>query len=347
MPQLPQPSLAMAPDRKKELSNIASYILVAAFLFLALVKGLLGALFAGLLMYSLIHVIAPALGQRISDARARTIAAAAIGIILIALLALLIWGMVALFKIDANSLTNVFRKLADVIDASRDQVPAWLSARLPVGAEGLRATVTAWLRDHAATAQAFGAEAGKALTRILIGMIIGLMASLRDTLPPPPRRPLAAALERRLGLLADSFRNIVFAQVWISGINTIITAIFIFVVLPLADVQLPLGKTVVAVTFIAGLLPVIGNLISNTVMVVVGLSVSLHVAIAGLAFLVVVHKLEYFLNARIIGSHINARAWELLTVMLVGETLFGIAGVIAAPVFYAYAKKELSARELI
>jgi len=121
----------------------------------------------------------------------------------------------------------------------------------------------------------------------------------------------------------------------------------VFVVLPLAGVNLPLSKTVVAVTFIAGLLPVIGNLISNTVMVVVGLSYSLNVAIAGLAFLVVVHKLEYFLNARIIGSHINARAWELLTAMLFGETLFGIAGVIAAPVFYAYVKKELSARELI
>ncbi|WEF35113.1 AI-2E family transporter [Pseudoduganella chitinolytica] len=337
----------MSIDRKKELSNIASYILVALFLFLALLKGLLGALFAGLLMYSLIHVIAPAIGRRISDARARTIAAAAIGTILIALLGLAIWGLVTLFKIDANSLTNAFRKLADVIDASRDQIPPWLSARLPVGAEGLRETVTAWLREHAAVAQAFGTEAGKALTRILIGMIIGLMASLRDTVPPGPRRPLAAALVQRLTLLADSFRNIVFAQVWISGINTLITAIFVFVVLPLAGVTLPLSKTVVAVTFIAGLLPVIGNLISNTVMVVVGLSYSLNVAVAGLAFLVVVHKLEYFLNARIIGSHINARAWELLTAMLVGETLFGIAGVIAAPVFYAYAKKELAARELI
>jgi predicted PurR-regulated permease PerM len=33
--------------------------------------------------------------------------------------------------------------------------------------------------------------------------------------------------------------------------------------------------------------------------------------------------------------------------MLVGESLFGMAGVIAAPVFYAYAKRELTARELI
>ncbi len=33
--------------------------------------------------------------------------------------------------------------------------------------------------------------------------------------------------------------------------------------------------------------------------------------------------------------------------MLVMEAAFGVPGVIAAPVFYAYIKKELSDRELI
>jgi predicted PurR-regulated permease PerM len=52
-------------------------------------------------------------------------------------------------------------------------------------------------------------------------------------------------------------------------------------------------------------------------------------------------------NARIIGGQIKARAWELLIAMLVMEAAFGIAGVIAAPVFYAYLKKELSDQGLI
>src|SRR4029450_13019950 len=71
-------------------------------------------------------------------------------------------------------------------------------------------------------------------------------------------------------------------------------------------------KTMVVVTFIAGLLPVIGNLISNTVIVVVSLSVSPLLAVGSLAFLVVIHKLEYFVNARGMGGQIRARAWELL-----------------------------------
>src|SRR3569833_3300968 len=87
----------------------------------------------------------------------------------------------------------------------------------------------------------------------------------------------------------------------------------------------------VAITFLAGLLPVIGNQISNTVLVVVGLSHSLHTAIIALIFLVTVHKLEYFLNAKIKNSQINARAWELLAAMLVMESVFGMPGGGAAP----------------
>ena len=35
--------------------------------------------------------------------------------------------------------------------------------------------------------------------------------------------------------------------------------------------------------------------------------------------------------------------WELLAVMFVMEAIFGPAGLVAAPLFYAYAKQELQA----
>ena len=112
-------------------------------------------------------------------------------------------------------------------------------------------------------------------------------------------------------------------------------------------VPLPLTKTMIAVTFIAGLLPVIGNLISNTVIVVVSLSVSPLLAVSSLAFLVVIHKLEYFVNARVMGGQIHARAWEILLAMLAMDAVFGIPGVIAAPIYYAYLKNELKTQNLI
>ena len=338
---------SMSTMKKLDASSIASYILAALFLLLVLMKGLLGALFSGLLVYSLVHLLAPFLKGRISDGRARMVAAGAIGAVIVALLTLTIWGVVVLLKVDAASVTGLFKKMADIIDASRAQVPPWLSARLPVDAESLREMMTGLLREHAADAKSAGAEAGRTLLHIFLGMVIGVMVSLHDDAPLVQRRPLAAALRERTIRLAQAFRDIVFAQVWISAINTAITAIFVLVVLPMSGVSLPFSKTLIAITFLAGLLPVIGNLISNSVLVVLALSHSLQVALAGLTFMIVLHKLEYFLNARIIGAHINARSWELLVAMLVAESVFGLAGVIAAPVFYAYAKKELSSRELI
>jgi predicted PurR-regulated permease PerM len=71
------------------------------------------------------------------------------------------------------------------------------------------------------------------------------------------------------------------------------------------------------------------------------------VALASLVFLIVIHKLEYFLNAKIVGNRINARAWELLLAMLLMEAAFGLPGVVAAPVYYAYLKDELRARGLV
>ena len=65
---------------------------------------------------------------------------------------------------------------------------------------------------------------------------------------------------------------------------------------------------------------------------------------ASLLFLIVIHKLEYFLNARIVGTQIRAHAWELLLAMLAMEAAFGIMGVVAAPIYYAYLKSELVRR---
>ena len=112
-------------------------------------------------------------------------------------------------------------------------------------------------------------------------------------------------------------------------------------------IHLPLVKTMVAITFIVGLIPVVGNLVSNSVIVVVSLSHSLSIAIGSLLFLVIIHKFEYFLNARIVGSQIRANAWELLIAMMAMEAAFGLAGIVAAPIYYAYIKAELRDRDLI
>ena len=233
------------------------------------------------------------------------------------------------------------------VEDARAILPESLRGYVPGDAEAIRVAIAEWLRTNADTLQLAGRGIGRSLAHILLGMVIGALLSMQKASTRPVRTPLADEIARHAARLAKSFQRVVFAQFWISMINTFFTWLYLDVVLRLFGVDLPLVKILVALTFIVGLLPIIGNLISNTAIVVVCLSQGVPVAAASLVYLVVIHKLEYFLNARIIGSHINARAWELLIAMLVMEAAFGIAGLVAAPIYYAYMKNELREKGLI
>lgn len=327
--------------------DLASYLIAAIALFVILKSGLLVALFSGLILYSLVRLLVPTIQRRFSNQQARLIAVGFLSIMVILALSFSIWGVFAFLRSDAGNLQNLLQKLADMIEASRQQLPLWISSNIPEDVDGLKRIMIAALRDHAGEAKMVGQEAGHIIVHLLLGMIIASMVALQDATSTHRYRPFAAALHQRVVNLAEMFHRVVFAQVRISLINTVFTGIFLAVILPMAGVNLPLVKSMIAVTFVAGLIPVVGNIISNTVIVIVSLSHSLQMAAVSLSFMVIIHKLEYFLNARIIGSQVNAKAWELLTAILVMETLFGLPGVVAAPVFYSYIKKELCDRDLI
>jgi len=327
--------------------DIAAYILAALALGVVLERNLVGGLFAGLVVYSVVHFLSPLLERKISSDRARIVAVACLAIFTVTVLTAAIWGLIVFFRSSAGTAQALLKEIADMLDSSRNQVPAWVSEYLPSDAEGLKQMITNWLRSHAAQAQVMGEASVRTAVHVLIGMIIGAMVALSEATGERPHQPLAAALIRRVLNLSEAFRRIVFAQVQIAAINATLTGIFVLVALPMADVHLPLAKTLVALTFFAGLLPIVGNLMSNTILVAVSLTISLKVAIACLVFLIVIHKLEYFLNAKIIGNQIKAKAWELLIAMLVMESMFGLPGVISAPIYYAYLKLELAERDLI
>ncbi|MEN6621334.1 MAG: hypothetical protein ABFD50_07290, partial [Smithella sp.] len=241
----------------------------------------------------------------------------------------------------------ILKKLAEIIDNSRYSIPAWLLDKMPNDNEELKLIAVEWLRHHATELQLAGREAAHIIIQIIIGMIVGAMISLHEVFPIHEYKPLAVSFLARLNFFGEAFRRIVFAQVRISAINTIFTAIYLMIALPLFGIHLPFTKTIIAFTFISGMLPVVGNLISNSVIIILSLSHSFAVVLASFIFLIVIHKLEYFLNARIVGTQIKAAAWELLIAMLIMESAFGIAGVVAAPVYYAFIKNELIAKELI
>ncbi len=308
---------------------------------------LLPALIAGLLVYELVHVLAPLFSRHLSNARARGLAVGLVVLVVVGAVTGAVLGVLAFMGSEGGSFAALLAKMAEIIETSRSTLPAWLADLLPRDGEALRERASHWLREHAAELQLIGKETGHMLAHVLIGMVIGGMVSLREGAASGTSGPLALALAERIFRLGEAFRRVVFAQVRISALNTLFTALYLGAFLPLFGVHLPLTKTMIVVTFLAGLLPVVGNLISNSVIFVVSLAHSPGVAISSLAFLVVIHKLEYFLNARIVGAQIRASAWELLTAMLVMESCFGLAGLVAAPICYAWLKDELASRHLV
>jgi predicted PurR-regulated permease PerM len=332
-------------------SKLDGFVFVAALaaLYCVLALELLSALLAGLLVAQLVHSTQPVLSRfgiashKLGKAIALTLVATIVTVV--AVLAIL--AVASRLIAGPENLFFLMERMAEIISTARAHLPPWASEYLPDNIQELEEAASRWLRDNAWDLRFVGRDIGLFLTHTVVGMIIGgMIAYSRDSMVGE-QRPLTAAIEERIGILSGAFRNVVFSQVRISALNTVATATYLALVLPLFGVHLPFLKTMIAVTFIVGLLPVIGNLISNTVIVLVSFSVSPVAAAASLVFLVLIHKLEYFMNARIIGARIRARAWELLLAMLVMDAWFGIPGLIAAPIYYAYLKDELTLRKLI
>jgi predicted PurR-regulated permease PerM len=325
---------------------LGAWLITGALLLLVLRFDLLAALLAGLLVFELVHVLTMRLNI-VRERRARLVAVALLATVVVGLLSLATFASVLFFRSDTGGYVQLLQKAAEVIQSWRGLLPAWIVQSLPTDADGLQGTILDWLKAHVAEVRSFGQEGTRIVVRIVIGMVIGALIALRQAGPPVDFRPLARALADRATRFGEAFRRVVFAQVRIAAVNAALTGLYLAIVLPLLGIQLPLVKTMIVVTFVAGLIPVFGNLISNVVVVVVSLSVSPFVALGSLTYLVVIHKLEYFLNARLVGTQIRARSWELLLAMLLMEAMFGIAGLIAAPIYYAYLKDELSGARLV
>lgn len=327
--------------------TLASLIIVMAGLLLALPLKLLPSLLAGLLVFELVNMLTPRLQPLIAGQRARWLAVALLGTLVVTTLALLIAGAFSFLLHEAENPGASLDKFMALVERARGQLPPFIEGYLPASAAEFKVAIGDWIKSHLSDLQLVGKGMAHMFVTLLIGMILGAIIALQRIPDISRRKPLAAALFERLNLLVTAFRNIVFAQIKISLLNTAFTGIFLAVVMPLFGVHLPLTKTLIVLTFLLGLLPVIGNLMSNTLITIVGLSLSIWVAAAALGYLIVIHKVEYFLNAKIVGGQISAKAWELLLAMLVFEAAFGLPGVVAGPVYYAYLKSELKRAELV
>src|SRR6266496_4338967 len=209
----------------------------------------------------------------------------------------------------------------------------------------LKALALGEVKDKVANVGRYARAAVFQFAMLIIGLVVAvsLFVSAKweaDNDPDVAKGSLYSTVVRELGVrfqtFYSSFAKVIGAQITISSIDTLLTAVFViwngyhYVMM------------IIVLTFLGGRLAIIGNILSNTLIVGVGFTVSPRVALFALIFLVVIHKLEYFLNSKIIGDRIKNPMWLTLVGLVLGEKLMGIPGMILAPVVLHYIKVETS-----
>jgi predicted PurR-regulated permease PerM len=210
--------------------------------------------------------------------------------------------------------------------------------------ESLKASIVEMMKDEFLFVGNFARTATTQIIFILIGIVVAVSLFLNprvEKYSDKPKEPnlfvaITDEIRIRFQLFYRSFETVMGAQILISAINTFLTAMFVLAV------SLKHGTVVIGLTFLCGLLPIVGNLISNSIIVGIAFTISPRVAILALGFLVALHKFEYFLNSKIIGDRIKNPVWLTLLALIIGERFMGIPGMILAPVVLNYIKVEAS-----
>jgi predicted PurR-regulated permease PerM len=349
--QAPLEPPAPAPA-KRSWEELAAYLIVGAALLFVLLQHLVGAFIVGLTLYLVLDRVSARFQGRMSRGVVRPLAL----LVVTTTAALLVVAAVALLAMmlrrGAGNVPEMMEQMADILGSVR----LWLGGlgrqfipEVMTDAEEFQRIAQAWLKTHAQTLRAGGMWLGIGLVHIIMGGLLAILVFFRHVThhDDEDRGPLARHLVDKVDRVAHAFGRVAMAQVKISAVNTTLTALYLLVVLPLFGIRVPFATTLVVITFLCGLIPVLGNLISNTVITILSMGVSIGTAVASLAYLVIIHKLEYLINSRIVGGETDSQAWEILLAIIIGETAFGVGGVVLAPIVYAFVKRELRDRGLV
>lgn len=332
--------------------ELAAYLLIGAGILFVLWQHLVGALVFGLTLFVVLDRLSDRFHGRMSRGVVRPLALLVVttgtGAIVTALVALTI----LMLRRGAGNLPAMMEQMAEILGSVR----LWLGGlgrqfipEVMTDAEDFKLLIMTWLKEHAQTLRAGSLWIGVGLVHLIMGGLLALLVFFRHATKHDEtnRGPLARHLVEKMDHLTQAFAKIGAAQIKISAVNTTLTGLYLLVILPLFGIRVPFATTLVVITFLCGLIPVIGNLLSNTVITILSLGVSVGTAVASLTFLVVIHKLEYLINSRIVGGETDSQAWEILLAIVIGEAAFGVGGIIMAPIAYAFIKRELRDRGLV
>jgi predicted PurR-regulated permease PerM len=302
-------------------------VLASAWLHLAPVA------LAGLLSYMILDLTHRALARRLSPVLSRGLA-------------------LAVFLVAAVVLTWMFARFVRSTIHTLPQIASTAIPRVIVLAESngielpfdnvyeLREMAIQKIKEHAEAITKTSEVLTVQFFNILIIVFVAILAFFR---PPAPGggtdfcAELGLQLGERTRTFMAGFEKVLGAQVLISAAYTVLTLAFLITMGFTHRIFLTLA------TFLFGVMPVIGNIISNSIIVATGLTLSTRHAAFALVFLILIHKSGYFVYGRVLGSSLKVPMWQTLLAILIGEVVMGVPGIILAPTVLHYAKEELRA----
>lgn len=265
----------------------------------------------------------------------------AITTLIVAALAVLIGlGFTNAVKFVAQTLIEQGPKLIDEAIYNLGQVtqslPDSIREKVPGNPEDFFRLIRNSFGDGIGYIRNFGGASFFIFLQLVFAFILGVSAGLMRA--RENSGPLSRSWTGVLEQYVRCFTLLMGAQVYVSIWNTFCTAMFVYFILPFFDVILPFRELLLMFTAIASLIPAAGNIMANTLILVLTIRHGPFVAAGSVTYLFVIHKLEYFVNGYIIGRNVRASVPEMLIAIIFGEVAFGLPGLITAPVTYAFLK---------
>lgn len=261
------------------------------------------------------------------------------------------WSSVGLFAVVGALLALIFISfvkigmarlplLIDRVLPHLDELASRFGFDLPVdNVAELREVILQTVKENERSIASASGLLTRGFFQIIVAVVVAILRFIAKPGEPGGKRGLDAELLRECGeraaLFSASFEVVMGAQILIAAINAAVAAAFLFAF------HIPFRTMLTLTAFVCGMVPIVGNVISNSLIFASALTISEHMALLSLIFLVVVHKGSYLLNSRIIGARIETPTWAILLGLLAGEALMGVTGVILAPTLIHYVREEL------
>jgi predicted PurR-regulated permease PerM len=322
-------------QEKLTFARKCSYGLMALALVAAARFGLGPAVIAGLFAHMLLSQADGAMRGAGLSPRAARWAAAGFFLVIGVLLAMI---FTSFLRIGVSRFPQLLERVLPRLDG----VASHFGVELPFDTGGeVREAGLEWIRTHVQSITSTSGLLTRGFFQVATAVFIALLRYMTDAPSKPEKESLDTEVihecRRRAALFSASFDRVMSAQILIAAINAAAAAAFLFIF------HFPFRTILTLTTFVCGLLPIVGNVVSNGLIVAAALTRSEQLALWSLVFLIVVHKASYLLNSRIVGARISTSTWAILLALLAGEAVLGVPGVILAPTLLYYVREELRA----